>query len=161
MATTAETTPPPVLDLSTERTRPTVKIDGRPYELRTSNDLTLANIRYLERVGPRLVYLESLPEMSAAAEVEYSGILARVLELGLVDVPAAVVEALGIGNRLAVARVFFELSMNGLTRMRAIATAQAIAATAKPSSGARPSRGSKGSTAARSSTGSRRSRRAR
>ena len=40
-----------ILDLTTDTDRPVVKIDGIGYPLRTSNDLTLENFRFLERVS--------------------------------------------------------------------------------------------------------------
>lgn len=139
----------PLLDLVTTKVRKYVRIDGVNYEVRLSEDLSLAEGRRLNSLWRRLSEIERQPELSDEQSAEYAELLSTLVALALVDVPASVVSALSVGKRKAIVVSFFLLSAPGREPARA-----ENAAAAAPSTGRKPSRGSRGSTAARRRTGS-------
>jgi hypothetical protein len=141
--------PPPLLDLATDRVRPIVKIDSVPYELRTSDDLALEAYRTIERLGPRIAVLLRQETLTPADSRELSTHLRTAVEIGLVA-PPEVHAALGDIHRIQIAKVFFELCVPSLLRARA----SLEALTAVPRPGTKSSPGSNASTAARPRRGS-------
>lgn len=131
-------TPDPILDLTTERDRPTVRIDAVDYLLRTFNDLTLNAYKTLERLTARIPLLLLLDTYTADQEQELSGLLDQVCRLVLVA-PAAVHDQLGDVHRLRVFHVFTQRLTPSLLRATS-AMREAI-----PSTGPTPSHGSSGS----------------
>jgi hypothetical protein len=150
--------PPPVLDLTTEAERLTVKIDGVEYLLRQSNDLSLANLRFIERTGARLLALEAgfeQGDLKEREEAEYASLLAQWCELAI-DAPQDVIEKVGVLNRALIIQSFLELSAPSLLRLRATAQRMAMQAARTGGRSSPASSGSSGPPARR--TGSRKSR---
>jgi hypothetical protein len=144
MATTAA----PVLDLLTDTQRPTVRVDGTLYALRTSRDLTLEAYKTLEPIPGRLGALMVQPSLSDVDSAELSRLLDQTCRLVLMA-PDDVQARLGEVNRSLIAKVFFELLTPSLLRARAT-----LGMEAHRSAGTSSSRGSNGSTAARQRRGS-------
>lgn len=142
----------PVLDLTTDRTRAFVRIDGVGIDLRDSHDLVFRDYKRLDRVGLRLAELEALDTLTNAQTAEYSGLLHEVCELALVNPPKGLLAKLDDAQRAAVARTFFTLLAPSLPQPRA--------SQGNPGApgGMTFSRGSRASTASRRSRGSRTSR---
>ena len=140
----------PVLDLTTDSQRPTVRIDQVAYELRTSNDLTLQSFKELERITPRVGALMLQEALSVDEGRELSQLLDTVCRMALVA-PEAVQAGLGDVHRVLIFKVFSELLTPSLQRAGAELMRQ-------PADGMRSSRGSSASTAAPRRAGSRRPR---
>lgn len=113
-------TPAPVLDLTTDRTRPMVRIDHVDYPLRTSNDLTLDAYKTLERIAPRIGALLLLETLTAEQGSELSQLLDQACRLGLVA-PESVHDTLGDVHRLSLFQVFTELLTPSLVRAARVA----------------------------------------
>ena len=98
-----------ILDLTTETDRPVVKIDGIGYPLRTTNDLTLENFRYLERVSLRVGTL--LTRAAALKPMESAELEKRLKEVAAValEAPPAVLRKLTAIQRIMIFKVFTEL----------------------------------------------------
>ena len=98
-----------ILDLTTDTDRPVVKIDGIGYPLRTSNDLTLENFRFLERVSTRVgELLTSKKSLSTRDDAELEQRLKEIARLAL-EAPPAVHKKLTAIHRVMVFKVFTEL----------------------------------------------------
>lgn len=149
----ATPTAPPddVLDLKLFPTRPIVRIDNKPYELKTSNDLSLAEFKTIERIGPRISLLTAAPELTATEAGELSAHLDAAVRMILIA-PDEIHRQLGDLNRTLIAARFFELLPPSL--LQEAATAQG--ATTRPGfrPGSKYSRGSSRSTAATRPSGS-------
>lgn len=156
MAKTADTLPP--LDLTTDHKRPIVKIDGTAYEMRTANDLSLEDFRFVQRAMPVLSEIE---QRKGKALQDCRDLYGKLVDLVLMA-PAAVKARLNDVDRVLVVSRFILLSLSGLlARARAIDQALGSAPPQTPTPSPRSSRGSAASTAAIRSTGSRKSRSAR
>ena len=148
----------PILDLTTDDTRPTVTIDGIGYPLRTARDLTLQDFRYLERVSLRVGDL--LTRSHALTKAEAHELETRLEEIAPValEAPAAILAKLTAIQRVMVFKVFTELLTPTLIQaIRAIAPdqeAQAAIAAIR-SHGPKLSPGSYASTAGLLKPGSR------
>jgi hypothetical protein len=132
-----------ILDLTTESDRPVVKIDGVGYPLRTSNDLTLEQYRFLERVSIRVADL--LQRSSTLTKVENAELNTRLKEVAKValEAPAAVLGKLTPIHRVMIFKVFSELLTPTLIQaIRAMGTDQTLAAAALRSHGKKQSPGS-------------------
>jgi hypothetical protein len=134
-----------VLDLTTTEPPLTIKIDGIPYIIRRSNDLTLFEFKTIERLVPRVSVLLELAALSDDEGKELSDSLGRVCRLALVA-PDAVHDVLGDVHKLQIFTVFVTLLTPRLGRTRATTEA------GRPH-GAKPSRGSSGSMVATRSPG--------
>lgn len=144
-------TPDPVLDLTTTRTRPTVRIDHVDYPLRNSYDVTLDAYKTLERISPRIGVLLLRDTLTTDQASELSQLLVQACRIALVAAPA-VHATLGDVHRVKIFEVFMQLltpSLPGAARAEL---------EAPRSNGAKRSPSSSGSTAGASKTGSRRSR---
>jgi hypothetical protein len=98
-----------ILDLTTETDRPVVKIDGIGYPLRTSNDLTLENFRFLERVSSRVgTLLTRAASLKAPEELELEKRLKEIAAVAL-EAPPAVLRKLTAIQRIMIFKVFTEL----------------------------------------------------
>lgn len=149
-----QTTATPVLDLSTERERLSVRIDGVPYALRGRHDLTIREYRVITRVGSQLDELETKDEMTEAEAASYAALLGQMCDVAL-EAPSDVMAKLDDIQRRAVVRSFLEHLHPSLVKAGRRLTPPSPA----PPSGTRSSRGSSGSTApATRGRGSRRSR---
>lgn len=144
-------TPDRVLDITTDRARPVVRIDQVTYPLRTTNDLTLDAYKTLERLTPRIGALLLQDALTPAEGKELGQLLDQVCRLALVA-PPAVLDRLSDVHRVQVFTVFTELLMPSLPR-----ASRAPGLEARPATGRKPSRASNASTVAASSSGSRRS----
>jgi hypothetical protein len=142
----------PVLDLTTDLERPTVKIDQVAYLLRTARDLTLDAYKALERATPRIAALLLADVLSADEGQELSHLLDSACQIALIA-PEAVHAKLGDVQRMQIFQVFTE-RLTPKLRM----AASARPTTAGRAAGTKPSRGSNGSTAAPPRVGSRRRR---
>lgn len=148
----ADPTAQPVLDLTTDRTRQFVRIDGVAIDLRDSQDLVFRDYKRIDRVGPRLAELEGIDRLTNAQTEEYSELLQEVCVIALIDPPKGLVARLNEVQRAAVSRSFFELLAKSLPPSRANQEAPG------PAGGMKFSRGSRGSTASGRRRGSRTSR---
>jgi len=146
-----------ILDLTTETDRPVVKIDGIGYPLRTTNDLTLENFRFLERVSSRVgTLLTRAASLTPAEELELEKRLKEVAGVAL-EAPAPVLRKLTAIQRIMIFKVFTELLTPTLIQaVRAMGEGQTPASL---SPGTKLSRGSFASTAGRRAPGSRKRRR--
>jgi len=137
-----------ILDLTTETIRPVVKIDGIGYPLRTSNDLTLEQYRFLERVSIRVGDL--LTRSATLTKIENHELETRLKEVASValEAPAGVLKKLTAIQRVMIFKVFTELLTPTLIQaIRAIGTDHNLAAAAIRSHGRTQSPGSYASTA--------------
>lgn len=137
-----------VLNLLTNETRPTVRINGVEYEMRLSSDFTIEEYRRFETLGPRLAALLLQETLSAGEAVEREALADEGCRLALVA-PEVVLARLGGPNRIAILEAFITLSTPSRQP-----TGATTAPAAKPSSGTRSSRGSSGSSAGRRPSGS-------
>ncbi len=146
-----------VLDLTTDTDRPVVKIDGIGYPLRTTNDLTLENFRFLERVSARVgTLLTRAASLTTAEELELQKRLKEVAAVAL-EAPAPVLRKLTGIQRIMVFKVFTDLLTPTLIQAaRAMDPGQTAASL---SHGTKLSRGSFASMAGRRARGSRKPRR--
>lgn len=135
-----------ILDLTTETDRPVVKIDGIGYPLRTTNDLTLENFRFLERVSARVgALLQRAAALKPFEEAELEKRLKEITAIAL-EAPAPVLRKLTAIQRIMVFKVFTELLTPTLIQaVRAMGEGQTPPANLSP--GTRRSPGSYASTA--------------
>ncbi len=148
----------PILDLTSDTSRPVVKIDGVPYPLRTSRDLTLQNFKFLERVSIRVGELLTLEDLDGEQEAELAARLKEIVDVCL-DAPADVTEDLSDIHRVLIFKVFTELLTPGLLlATRAIQTPNRFPGTrpSSVSSGSMASRRKHGSPVSRSGSSKRR-----
>lgn len=144
-------TPAPVLDITTTRTRPTVRIDQVEYPLRTSHDLTLDVYKTLERLLPRISALLALDGLSPADGTELGRLLDQVCRIALVTDPSDDIHRRLVDlDRLGIFQVFLELLTPNLLQATRVSGPTA----ALPATGPKPSRASSASTAAPSRGGS-------
>lgn len=139
-----------VLDLTTNTTRPTVKVDHVPYALKTPSDLTLSEFRTIERIGPRIGQLLLADDLPESDNQELEALLDTACRIAL-DAPSKVHDRLGVIHRVNVVQAFIELLSPSLQRTRARAGVGR-------SSGANSSRASRASTGETQRRGSRKSR---
>ena len=98
-----------ILDLTTETDRPVVKINGVGYPLRTTNDLTVENFRFLERVSARVgVLLTRAAALKPFEEAELEKRLKEITAIAL-EAPAPVLRKLTAIQRIMIFKVFTEL----------------------------------------------------
>ena len=138
----------PVLDLTSETARPIVRIDGVPYELRGSRDLTLQDFKLLERVSVRIGELMLADTLSKKEDAELAARLRDVAAIAL-EAPASVLAGLTDIQRVLIFKVFTELLTPGLQL-----AARAIQTPGR-SPGEKHSPAFSGSTAGRPKAGSR------
>jgi len=144
----------PILDLSTERERFQVRIDGVLYDLRARQDLTLREYRTLEVIGPQIVELEIKGDQMTDEDAKaYAALLDRGVHLAL-DAPDDVIAKLDDVQRRTVFRAFLELLAPALQKA---GTPLINAAPVRPA-GTKSSPASSGSTAATRRRGKRTSR---
>jgi hypothetical protein len=149
----ALTEPTPALDLTTDRLRMTVKIDGIAYVVRSPSDLSLTTYSMLERVTPQIG--ELLCRDRTPAEDKALGLHLKRLCLIALDAPEIVLAKLGQVDRLRIYTLFIGLLS---TSLQSTGAARLMAAKASRSSGASSSRNSRGSTPRTRPSGSRSSR---
>ena len=142
-----------ILDLTTDTDRPVVKIDGIGYPLRTSNDLTLENFRFLERVSTRVgELLTSKKSLSTRDDAELEQRLKEIARLAL-EAPPAVHKRLTAIHRVMIFKVFTELLVPTLSQAPGAPAPAPTRANRAP--GMRQSPGSYASTAGLLKPGSR------
>jgi hypothetical protein len=131
----------PILDLTTFIERPTIRIDGEHYELRSLDEMSILEGQALTRDGREI---EILAAGGTDPEGRLSGLLADVVNRIVIGLPDTVLEALSDTNRMAICEVF-----TGLLLRRRMAVAGAIARrmTGAHSNGESSSHGSSASTA--------------
>ena len=142
----AETTAAPLLDLSTRRTRPIIRIDGVAHELRTGNDLSIFEYRHLERTAPQLSAMllnqQPTPEEGQALSALLVDLCTRVL-----IAPGEVQTRLDDVQRMQIFTVFTH-------RLLPSPPASVGQGATTPAAGTRSSRASRGSSAVRRARGS-------
>ncbi len=149
MATTAPANPAHLLDLHSEE-RQHIRIDGHPYALKTSHDLSFRQWRLFAGAYNRIIALENGP-LTEADDIELLEQLAAAIRLVAVDLPAEVLAKLGYAARSAIIATFVKLSGSGLSFLRAVRAEATTEAT--PSPGTPSSPGSPASTAAAPTSG--------
>lgn len=132
----------PLLDLDTLIIRPAIMIDGRRYEMLSSNEMTIVASHRLGVKGRRI---EQLAASEAADDgVELDRLISEVAREVLVDVPDDVFGKLTGAHKMSVVDVFTGLLLrNKLGVAGAMATAMGV-----PQIGERLSLASSGSSAA-------------
>lgn len=139
-----------ILDLETLIKRPTIRIDGKLYELRAPDELSVLDSQWLTTAGKRI------EQLAAAGDPEgkLPELLEAVVRRILVDVPDDVLARLSEAHRMAICEVFTVLL---LRRRMAVAGAIAGKLTEATAQGARTgetsSPGSPDITAAARTTG--------
>jgi len=138
----------PLLDLSTLIDRERIAIDGKAYELRNPDELSLADCGRIMRNGEKI---EKLSAGGDEAAEDLDAVVSETAKLVMVDVPDAVLAGLSGMQRLQVVEVFTERLL--AARMR---TAGGIASRMMKEGriGAKSSPGSSTSTAGRRKSGS-------
>lgn len=139
------------LDLTTTDERETVRIDGVPYQLRRTTDLTLANLKALERLIPLAMTLADQDTHTPPEAAELSAHLATIVDLVLAA-PAKVLGKLNDVQRVMIFKLFIDASLPSMQHALALLT------TTRPQGGTRSSRRSNASTAATRPAGGPRSR---
>jgi hypothetical protein len=104
----ADATPTPLLNLDTLTTRPIIRIDGAPYEMRVPEELSIVDYHRLSRQGQRLDGLMSAPTLRPEEEQELATILDKLCHT-ILEAPEATHAKLGDIHRLAIARTFTPL----------------------------------------------------
>lgn len=102
----AQSTITPILDLGTLASRPTVRIDGKSYEMRTSDEFTYLVYRQYQRQFQRLGVLLKKKRASQAEEKEQVRLLEDVVRKILLA-PDAVHARLRDTHRLEIVKAFF------------------------------------------------------
>lgn len=139
----------PILDLKTFIERPTVAIDGTPYELRNVDELSLLEYQRIAGTSRRLESIKT-DEMTDDEAAELSALADQICRMILVDVPADVHDALHDTQRMAVLQAFITLP-----RTAHLFGGRVSPGTVGTRTGASSSRGSRASTAGARSSGSR------
>lgn len=102
-----------VLDLSTSITRHTIKVDGKAYELRDPDELSLLEQHYLRQWGQDIE--ESFADESDAEAVSKGEhALRQTIGLLMPSLPAEISERLSDTQRLAIIRGFTRLASEGI-----------------------------------------------
>jgi hypothetical protein len=130
--------PQPTLDLSIDIVRPIVRIDGIPYEVRTSNDVSVSQYRDMVRLTARIGVLFEKEPRTRKEEREFTAALDVVMETALLA-PKDVREKLGQLSKMQVVDFFAELLLPNIKR--AVARAEVLSG-----AGTISSRASTGST---------------
>jgi len=133
----------PILDLDTLVERPTIRVDGKLYEIRSHDELSVLDHHRLVQQGKRLDELMARPELDADSRAEVGTLLYEISDFVMVGVPAQVRAKLSDAQRASVAEVFTVLP----TQQRIARAAAAIGAAATRTGASRP-RASNASTAA-------------
>lgn len=118
----------PVLTLSTVIERPTITIDGVPYQMRSADELPWLVYRDKANVYRRAAPLFTLKRRTAAQTKELQRLLHPLVASLLVDVPAKVLAKLTDDHRLAIVATFSQL----LQMNPQVVGAMAAAAVTKP-----------------------------
>lgn len=140
--------PTPLLDLDTLIVRPTIRVDGEPYELLSIDELSILDSQRLTAWGHEIEALSGSGDEEDGRKL--GGLVATVARKALVDMPDDVFARLSEAHHMSVAEVF-----TGLLLTRKLATAGALVGEmVNRSTGAKSSPGSSGSTEATPCTGS-------
>lgn len=118
----------PVLTLSTVIDRPTILIDGTPYQMRAADELPWLVYRDKANVYKRAAPLFTLARRTPAQEKELKRLLHPLVASLMVDVPAKVLAKLTDDHRLAIVATFSQL----LQMNPQVVGAMAAAAVATP-----------------------------
>lgn len=136
----------PILDLNTLIERPTIKVDGKVYELLSPDELSILDSQRLTRWGREIEVLATDEEKSD----ELDALVSQAARKVLADMPDKVFAKLSASHRFSVVEVF-----TGLLLRRRLVTAGALAMEmVRPSTGAKNSRVSSTSSAAIQAGGS-------
>lgn len=111
------TTRTPVLDLSTVVQRPTIKIDGKTYELRTAEELPWLLYRGYAGTFQQAGALLANPNRTDQEDSALEKLLVPLVQ-AIVDAPKAVLKRLSNDQRWAVLTVFSQLLLAEKTRRR-------------------------------------------
>lgn len=130
------------LDFKTVNDTQFIRIDGRAYDIRHPDALSLAQYKRVEHDAPKLFALMDMKEPTPADEAEMSRLLDRLVRVAL-DAPDEVQEKLRDAQRIAIVAVFTQLRSQTIPQTRGATRSQE-----SPSAGRTSSRGSSGSTAA-------------
>lgn len=137
----------PLLSLDTLVTRPVIAIDKVPYEILSSDELSIIDSHRFGVWGRRIQQLADTESKEEEAELEQ--LIDKVASRVAVGVPEAVYATLSGGHKQAIVDVFTGLLLrNRLGVAEAIAKAAGVALGANLPTGAKPSPGSSGSSAA-------------
>ncbi len=101
-----------ILDLSTKRERPKIRIDGVLYELRLPTDLELKDVLWVQRVDKRIEYLQKKLEKDVVPDAvgeEFETLMNRFSDLILSEVPQKVLVLLSDVQRMAVVDTYAKL----------------------------------------------------
>lgn len=113
MSETKKQEPPRPLDLSTQRERPKVRIDGVEYELVRPDDLTVSQALWLEKIAPKVDRLakEIRDQGFDEAKAEELGReILKVSDIILGEVPAEVRARLTEMQKLIVIQAYIAVS---------------------------------------------------
>ena len=149
-ASTSSAQADPLLDLNTLIERPTIKIDGKSYEILSPEQLSILDSQRFERWGRQIEALAKDDDKSD----ELDALVAKVTDKIMVGVPEDVRGELSNGHRMRVLAVF-----TGLLLGDQVGAAGATLKVMSRSIGANFSPASNGSSAARPAGGSRKPRR--
>jgi hypothetical protein len=144
----------PILDLSTLIQRPTIRVDGKAYELRSPEELSVLEGQFLAQAGRRINEIAEAGDPDRALQPLLTDVVSRVV----IGLPDTVLGALSEAHLISICEVF-----TGLLLRRRLVVAGAIAkrltagATTSPSTGAKSFQGSSASLEAAPSPGSTRS----
>lgn len=140
---------PHLLDIETLVQRPTVRVDGVPYELLSANELSVLDAQRFS------LWASELDRLQAAGEEDdpqMQELVDRIARKALVDVPHEVFAKLSGVQRLAVVEVFTALLLRSRMAV-AGATARAMGTEAAVPTGASLFPGFSGSSADRPASG--------
>lgn len=101
-----------ILDISTKKERPSIRIDGVPYELMLPADLELREVLWLQKASKRVTVLQKMLEKDDAPDAvaaEFEALLRRFANLILGEVPKEVCERLTDVQRMSVVDTYAEL----------------------------------------------------
>lgn len=110
----------PVLDL-TLNDRPTIRINGKSYEMRTSDEFAFLTFRQHQRKFQRLGELLRKKKTTQAEEKEMARLLDEFVR-ELVIAPAAVHDKMRDSHRLEIVKAFFSQPPASATRTAATKT---------------------------------------
>jgi hypothetical protein len=108
------TTPTPVLSLDTIIPRPTIRIDGKPYQMRSADEFAWLVYRGKAGLFRKAATLMVLPRRTAAQEKEIERMLGPLVQ-ELVLAPAKVLARLSDAQRFQVLEVFSQLLQTART----------------------------------------------
>jgi hypothetical protein len=123
----------PVLTLSTVIDRPTILIDGTPYQMRAADELPWLVYRDKANVYQRASTLFTLRRRTPKQEQELTRLLPSLVASLMVDVPAKVLAKLTDDHRLAIVATFSQLLLANPQAVGAMAAA-AVATPGRASS---------------------------